>query len=267
MYADLAVLSARPSLEEMGGIEHKLFGTWDGAAACSTADWASEAKQVIAAAHKGGAVPILVGGTGLYMRTLLDGIAPIPEIDGSVRKKVRELTTEEAYAALQTEDAERAALLNAGDSQRVARALEVIRSSGKTLSHWQKHKSGGIGEDIALHPLILTPNRESLLERCDKRFVAMFDQGALEEVEALLERGLQPDLPVMRAIGVREIAGMLQGELSRDEAIALGQISTRQYAKRQYTWFRNQPPTDWSRSESHNYFETSFFVSLLRESD
>jgi len=247
VYSDLAILSARPSEGEMGGIKHRLFGYIDGAEACSAARWAEDARGEIAAAHAAGALPILVGGTGLYLRTLLDGIAPVPPIDPAIRQAVRALPVAEAYAALQTEDPEAAARLNAADTTRVARALEVVRSTGQTLKAWQARKQGGIGDAVRLAPLVLLPPRDWLFERCDRRFAAMLDSGAVEEVEALLARGLDGDLPVMRAIGVPEIAGLLRGELTREAALAAGQLATRQYAKRQYTWFRNQPPESWQR--------------------
>ncbi len=247
VYADLAVLSARPDDEEMGGIEHRLFGTIDGAEACSAARWAEDARGEIAAAHAADVLPILVGGTGLYLRTLLDGIAPVPPIDPAIRQAVRALPVAEAYAALQTEDPEAAARLNAADTTRVARALEVVRSTGQTLKAWQARKQGGIGEAVRLAPLVLLPPRDWLFDRCDRRFATMLDSGAVEEVQALLARGLDGDLPVMRAIGVPEIAGMIRGELTREAALAAGQLATRQYAKRQYTWFRNQPPERWQR--------------------
>lgn len=247
VYADLAILSARPSEAEMGGVEHRLFGTIDGAEACSAARWAEDARAEIAAAHAADALPILVGGTGLYLRTLLDGIAPVPPIDPAIRQAVRALPVANAYAALQTEDPEAAARLNAADTTRVARALEVVRSTGQTLKAWQARKQGGIGDAVRLAPLVLLPPRDWLFERCDRRFAAMLDSGAVEEVEALLARGLDGDLPVMRAIGVPEIAGLLRGELTREAALAAGQLATRQYAKRQYTWFRNQPPEGWQR--------------------
>jgi tRNA dimethylallyltransferase len=247
VYRELAVLSARPDEAEMRGIEHRLFGAWDGAEPCSAADWAAAAKREIENAHLAGAVPILVGGTGLYLRTLLEGIAPVPPIDSAVREAVRALPVAEAYAALQTEDPPRAAVLRPADSTRIARALEVVRSTGKPLAHWQQRLVGGIGGSIDLHPLILLPEREWLYARCDQRFAQMMDRGAAGEVEALLARGLSPDLPVMRAIGVREIAGWLNGEWSREEAIVRGALATRRYAKRQYTWFRHQPPAEWPR--------------------
>jgi len=263
VYRDLRVLSARPSEEEMRGVPHRLFGEWDGAEPCSAADWAARAKREIEDAHLAEQVPILVGGTGLYLRTLLDGIAPVPPIDPAVREAVRALPVEEAFAALQGEDAERAAQLNAADTSRVARALEVVRSTGRPLAHWQDERVGGIGEAIDLHPLVLLPPREWLYTRCDLRFERMMGQGAVEEVEALLARGLSPELPVMRAIGVAEIAGYLRGEWSRDEAIALGQQATRNYAKRQYTWFRRQPPQDWPHCESERCDPEGYFERLF----
>ena len=263
VYSDLQVLSARPDADEMQGVEHVLFGAWDAAAACSAADWAEAAKSEIARLHASGAVPILVGGTGLYMRTLLEGIAPIPDIDPAIREAVRSLDVADAYACLQSEDADRADQLDPSDSQRIARALEVVRSTGKPLSHWQKRKTGGIGKQVELHPLILLPPRDWLYARCDLRFEQMLEQGAIEEVKALLARNLSPDLPVMRAIGVPEIAAFLRGELSQEDMIAAGSQATRNYAKRQYTWFRRQPPEDWPRNESESIDIFSYFARLL----
>ena len=264
VYRDLAVLSARPDEVEMRGIEHRLFGAWDGAEACSAADWAAAAKREIENAHVAGIVPILVGGTGLYMRTLLEGIAPVPPIDPLVREAVRALPTPEAYAALQKEDRDRAALLRPTDTTRIARALEVVRSTGRPLAHWQERRVGGIGSSIELRPLILLPDREWLYQRCDQRFAQMLDGGAAEEVEALLSRGLSPDLPVMRAIGVREIARWLKGEWSREEAIARGAQATRRYAKRQYTWFRHQPPDHWPRISTRDKNQTRHFEIMFQ---
>ena len=269
VYADLQILSARPSDEEMEEAEHRLFGAWDGAEPCSAAAWASRAKEEIADCHSEGAVPILVGGTGLYLKVLLEGIAPIPAIDPAVRAAVRALDEGEAHKLLQIEDPERAAMLDPGDTQRIARALEVKRSTGVTLGDWQLAKSGGIGDDVTLYPLIVEPERAWVYERCDARFVAMLDAGAVAEVEALLARGLDPDLPVMRAIGVPEIAAWLAGEIESEDVIAMGQQATRNYAKRQFTWFRRQPPADWPRArpdwESENIDIDAHFASLLRK--
>jgi tRNA dimethylallyltransferase len=269
VYADLGVLSARPSEDEMGGIEHRLFGAWDGSEACSAAAWAARAKAEIADIHAKGGEPILVGGTGLYIKVLLEGIAPIPEIDPAVRATVRALPEDAAYALLQVEDPERAADLDPGDRQRIARALEVKRSTGVTLADWQLAKAGGIAEDITLHPLLVLPDRTWLYERCDLRFEAMLESGAIAEVEALLARNLDPDLPVMRAIGVPEIAAFLAGDMEPEAMIATGQQATRNYAKRQFTWFRRQTPEEWLRiapgPESENIDIEACFASLLRD--
>ena len=144
-------------------------------------------------------------------------------------------------------DPKAAARLKPGDSARIARALEVVLGTGRTLADWQARREGGLGDAIELRPLILLPPRDWLYRRCDDRFERMFEGGAVEEVQALLARNLNPNLPVMRAIGVREIAAFLNGKLSREEAIAAGQQATRRYAKRQYTWFAHQPPPEWPR--------------------
>jgi tRNA dimethylallyltransferase len=269
VYADLQVLSARPSEEEMEGMEHRLFGAWDGAEACSAAQWAVRAKEEIADCHAAGAVPILVGGTGLYLKVLLEGIAPIPEIDPAVRAAVRAMDAADAYKLLQIEDPERALMLDPGDSQRIARALEVKRATGVTLGDWQLAKAGGIAEEVTLHPLIVEPERQWVYDRCDARFVTMLDNGAIAEVEALLARELDPELPVMRAIGVPEIAAWLAGGIEADDVVAAGSQATRNYAKRQFTWFRRQPPPQWPRIhpdwKSESIDIDASFASLLRK--
>ena len=240
VYTELPVLSAQPSVAEMAAAPHRLFGYLEGHTACSAADWAKAARAEIDKAHHSGALPVLVGGTGLYLRTLLEGIAPVPDIDPAIRADVRSLATNDAYAALQSEDGVAAEKLHPNDDSRIKRALEVIRHTGRSITDWRAEKEGGIAENIELRPLILLPPRPWLHERCDRRFEMMMEQGALEEVKALLQMDLPEDAPVMRAIGVPEIAAMLAGEITREEAIARGQAATRQYAKRQYTWFRNQ---------------------------
>lgn len=263
VYRDLRVLSARPSVDEMKAVPHVLFGTWDGATPCSAADWAMAAKREIARLHAEDTIPILVGGTGLYLRTLLEGIAPIPAIDPAIRADVRAMTTHSAFAALEAEDSEGAARLASADTTRILRALEVVRATGHPLAYWQKRKEGGIAHEIALQPVILLPDREWLYERCDRRFTQMMDSGAVEEVKLLRARALDPALPVMRAIGVPEVSAMLDGSLDRSQAIAAAQQATRRYAKRQYTWFKNQPPADWPRIETFNYSKPPFLERLL----
>ncbi len=249
VYADLRVLSARPSAEDEARVPHLLFGHVPMTIGYSAATWANDARTAIAEAHRRGRLPILVGGTGLYLRALLDGIAPVPAISPAIRSEVRALPVADAYRQLAALDAAAAARLNAADTTRVARALEVVRSTGRTLAAWQAVRSGGISDHIKLEPIILLPDRDWLMERCDARLAAMFDGGAVEEVRALLARpDVAPDTPALRAIGVPEIAGWLEARWNRDEALARAQLATRRYAKRQYTWFRHQPPADWHRT-------------------
>jgi tRNA dimethylallyltransferase len=247
LYRDLPVLSAAPSPEDRAAAEHRLYGVVDGSVACSAADWAAMARVEIRAIHADNRLPILVGGTGLYLRTLIDGIAPVPEIDPAVRERVRAASVESNRESLARLDADAADRLHAGDTTRIARALEVVLSTGRTLADWQARREGGIGALVELKPLILLPPREWLYGRCDERFARMIESSAVDEVRKLLDRELCGEMPVMRAIGVREIAAMLRGELGRDQAVAAGQQATRNYAKRQYTWFAHQPPAHWPR--------------------
>ncbi|MGI8706294.1 MAG: tRNA (adenosine(37)-N6)-dimethylallyltransferase MiaA [Sphingomicrobium sp.] len=247
IYRDLPILSAAPSAQDRALAEHRLYGILDGAQPCSAADWAAIAKAQIADAHASGRLPVLVGGTGLYLRTLLEGIAPVPPVDPAIREEVRAAPLEANRARLAQADPAAAAKLGPADTARIGRALEVALSTGRTLGDWQKYREGGIREEISLKPLILLPPRSWLYARCDARFEAMVEAGAIEEVKALLARRLDPALPVMRAIGVREIAACLAGEIGREEMMERGRQATRNYAKRQYTWFAHQPPPDWTR--------------------
>jgi tRNA dimethylallyltransferase len=249
IYRDLPILSAAPPAADRTRAEHRLYGIRDGAEPCSAAEWAALAKAQIEKLHAKQRLPILVGGTGLYLRTLLDGIAPVPPIDPQIRALVRASDVAENLAALSTLDPKAATKLNPGDTTRIARALEVVKSTGRTLAEWQVRREGGMGDDIELRPLILLPPRPWLYERCDRRFARMVEEGALNEVETLLARKLDPQLPVMRAIGVPELGALLRGEMTREQAVVAGQQATRRYAKRQYTWFAHQPPSDWPQFE------------------
>ncbi len=265
VYADLSVLSARPSLADEAGVPHRLFGHVDAAdTGYSAARWAGEARTAIDQTLAQGRLPVLVGGTGLYLRTLLDGIAPVPTIPPEIRDAVRALPVAEAHAALARSDPEAAARLNAADTTRVARALEVIRATGRPLSDWQAQKTGGIGYTIALAPVILLPDRDWLFARIDARTAAMMQGGAVQEVAALLARDdLPADAPIRRAIGVAPIAACLDGAMPRDVTTAAIALATRQYAKRQYTWFRRQPPESWLRAADHQTAMQQF-ETLLR---
>jgi len=247
VYRDLRLVSARPAAEEKAQAPHVLYGYRDGAAPCSAADWADDARRAIWTAVDEGRRPVVVGGTGLYIRTLLDGIAPIPAIEPAIREHVRGLDVAAAHAALSAEDPDAAARLRPSDTTRVARALEVVRSTGKPLSAWQQDRVGGIGKHIALKPLILLPPRDWLYERCDRRFEHMMSDQGLAEVSSLVARGRHRMLPVRRARGGREVAAFRRGETSREQGLEAGGGAPRQYAKRQYTWFAHQSPAEWPR--------------------
>lgn len=262
VYRDLRVVTSRPSLKEEARVLHRLFGYIDGAEACSAARWAADATVAIAQAHGAGLLPILVGGTGLYIRTLLDGIAPVPAIDPAVRAEVRAMAVADAYAALQGEDVAAAARLAPADAARVMRALEVVRSTGKPLADWQGARAGGIGDLVRLAPMVLLPPRDWLSERCDARFELMFEHGQ-DEVAALMARKLDPALPVMRAIGVPEIMAYQSQKLVKSESKNGGKLATRQYAKRQYTWFRRQLPEHWLRHPELLNNETVTRLAIL----
>ncbi len=266
IYADLRIVSARPTPEDEARAPHRLFGVRDGAMPCSAADWAALARAAIDEAHVAGRLPIVVGGTGLYLRTLIDGIAPVPAINPAIREAVRAMPVAEAQAALVGEDPEAAARLRPADGARIARALEVVRSTGRPLADWQQERSGGIGHRIALVAQLLLPPRDWLAARCAARFRAMLDAGALGEVQALMARALDPALPVMRAIGVPEIVAHLAGQIDRDMMIERGTIATRRYAKRQYTWFRGQSPPSWlAQEEQLDDASTAYLATKLRE--
>jgi tRNA dimethylallyltransferase len=265
IYRDLRVLSAAPTEDELKRAEHRLYGAQDGAVPCSAADWAQMARREIADIHEAGRTPILAGGTGLYLRTLLDGIAPVPAIDAKVRQQVREAPVAENRAKLEALDPAAAARLKPTDTTRIARALEVMVSTGRTLAEWQEQREGGIGGEVDLRPLILLPPRAWLYARCDERFAKMVDEGAVAEVETLMARGLNPNLPVMHAIGVRQLSAYLLGQGSLDDAVSAGQQATRRYAKRQYTWFAHQPPADWPRfKEALDVDRLGAALNLLR---
>ena len=249
VYRDLRMVSARPTPADEARVPHRLFGHVDGAdATYSAARWAAEARDTIDRAIAEGRLPVLVGGTGMYLRTLLDGIAPVPAIDPAIRETVRALPVATAHALLGVEDPAAAARLAPADTTRVARALEVMRSTGRPLADWQRKRMGGIGDAIDLRAAILLPDRGVLGERIDQRATGMVADDAVAEVAALLARtDIAAAAPVRRAIGVSAIAEMIAGTRSRADALTLLQQDTRRYAKRQETWFRNQSPVDWLR--------------------
>jgi tRNA dimethylallyltransferase len=244
LYADLQILSARPTLSDMQGVPHHLYGSWDGSEAASAAQWRDVAMATLHRIWHQQRVPIVIGGTGLYLRTLLDGIAPIPDIPPVLRAAVRAMPLAERAEALMLEDPHMAATLNPNDSQRLARALEVVRATGRSLRSYHGPQADGLAQTAKVITTRLLPERALLYERCDARLDHMLADGALEEVRRLSERQLPADLPVMKAVGVPEFLAHVRGEMDLAAALAAAKRATRHYAKRQYTWLRNQC-ADW----------------------
>ena len=249
VYADIPILSAAPAPAERNAAPHALYGYIPGELPCSAARWAQDARAAIQTSLRDGRLPVLVGGSGLYIRTLIDGISEIPSIDADIRNQIRTMPTPDAYQALTGEDPHAAARLNPADSTRIARALEVVRSTGQPLHHWHRTMTGGIGTEISLSAMIILPPREWLYQRIATRFATMIETGAIDEVRTLLAKNLPANLPVMRAIGVPEVARFIQGECTAQTAMAGAVQASRNYAKRQYTWFRNQSAPAWHRHE------------------
>lgn len=261
VYDVLSVLTARPSKSEMGSILHKLFGHMHPSQIYSTAKWIEDVRAQLIEIRRNKKTPIFVGGTGLYFKTLIEGLSSIPEIDPEIRTKWRDfsLTAQRGvlHSTLEKTDPNAAKILNEGDTQRIVRALEVIDSTGKSILYWQSLGNGiPLVDADAVEKIILLPERSFLNERISQRFSEMLIQGAVEEVEALLALDLPNENPAMRAIGVSQIGKYLAGEISLEEAGELASIATRQYAKRQSTWFRNQFAEGWQIVESPQLVET-----------
>ena len=246
VYRELRVLTARPDQAALGRAPHRLYGVLPAAPPCSAGRWREMALDEIAAARRGGQTPILVGGTGLYFRALSHGLAPVPEIRPEVRNAAARLLDRlggaRFHALLAERDPAMAAKLGPGDRQRLSRAWEVLEATGVSLAEWQSLERQGPALEGPVVTLLLEPPRERLYARCDARFAAMVEGGAVDEVRALAGLGLDPELPVMKALGVRELKSYLEGALTLAQATAAGQQATRRYAKRQTTWFRHQMP-------------------------
>ncbi len=244
VYRDLSVLTARPGAADVARAPHRLYGVLDGAERCSAARWRGLAAAAIDAVLAAGRWPIVVGGTGLYLRALTAGLSAIPVVPAAVRTDAAALHKALGGAAFHRALAERdpamAARLHPGDTQRLVRAWEVLAATGRSLADWQGDGVAGRPGGLAFDAIVLTPPRAALYAACDRRFAAMVERGAVDEARALLARRLDPRLPVMKALGVRELARYLAGEGDLETAVGAAQQATRRYAKRQLTWFRNQ---------------------------
>ncbi|MBB4284570.1 tRNA (adenosine(37)-N6)-dimethylallyltransferase MiaA [Roseospira goensis] len=248
VYRDLRILSARPTPDDEARVPHRLYGGLDGAEVCSAACWAEMAAEAVRETWAAGRVPVLVGGTGLYMAALTEGLAPVPDIPPEIRAAARARLAAEGnaavHAALAARDPVMAARLDPGNTQRLARAWEVLEATGRSLAWWQAQPRRAPPLAARTLTLVLDPDREALRAAIDARVHAMIAAGALDEVRALLARGLPPDRPVMKAVGGPDLAAHLRGEIDLDTAVARMQAASRQYAKRQRTWLRGQTTAD-----------------------
>ncbi len=242
LYQGAPILTAQPTQEEQGHIEHRLYGILTPDDPCSVARWIRMACEEIHRCWSQGNLPIIVGGTGMYLKVLMEGIATIPDIDLEIRTSVRQLSADELHKALQKEDLVMAERLTFGDKQRMARALEVIRSTGISLSEWVNQPVQPPLPDVSFMLYAMEMPRAILYERINQRFDAMLASGALEEANMLHTQGYARDLPLMRAVGIAELLAFHDGDFTIDVAIEQAKMNSRRYAKRQLTWIRRQFP-------------------------
>jgi len=274
VYRDLRVLTARPDDAELAQAPHRLYGVLDGAEHGTAARWVGMARGAITETLAEGRLPILLGGTGMYLRGLFDGMADIPAIPDEIRAAARARLEADGpaalHAALTAADPDTAARLKAGDSQRLVRAVEVLEATGRGLAAWQADETATPPLANPVFRILLRPPRETLYARIDRRFEGMLDSGALAEAEAVRARtDIPADAPMRKAHGLPELIQYLDGQISRDEAIRIGQLNTRHYAKRQTTWFRHQlapdlvVEKDLSQQENFN-LEAEIFPFIMR---
>ena len=268
VYAELRILTARPSPADEARAPHALYGFVPAREAYSAGRFVKDAAGAIAGARAKGLRPIIVGGTGLYLKALTEGLSPIPEVDPAVRQHWRDEAhakgAGELYIHLTMQDPETAARLNPTDTQRIVRALEVLESSGRPLSYWQARKGTPLVDLSDAHAFVIMPERGPLQTRADARFDQMMAAGALDEAERLQRLGLDPNLPSMRALGVASLIAHLRGESGLDEAVAIAKAQTRQYIKRQMTWLRRYMIA-WNMIETkYKEINTTYIMSFIQ---
>ena len=254
VYRDLRVITARPTRDEEADVPHRLYGRVDAAVNFSAGSWVNEAASVLAETRAQNRLAIFTGGSGLYFKALTRGLSAVPPIAPEIREGVRARLERDGVEALHAELAQRdpssAERLKPRDRNRIARALEVIEATGRSLTDWHRDGLPPLLPPGSFSALFLEPDRDALYARIDVRFGAMLTAGAMEEVAALAARHLDPLLPAMKAHGVPALIRHLKGEITREEAAEIGRADTRHYAKRQFTWFRHQlPEFEWVKPE------------------
>ncbi|OQM77397.1 tRNA (adenosine(37)-N6)-dimethylallyltransferase MiaA [Manganibacter manganicus] len=251
VYSVLHVLTARPGAEELARASHWLYGHVDPAQAYSTGMWLRDVERLVGNGAISGRPVIFVGGTGLYFRALVEGIAEMPDIPAVIRNRWRAALHQKGAAALHEmlslRDPAAGEQLRPTDGQRIVRALEVIDVSGRSILDWQAGVGRPLIDGLSARFIVVEPDRSELVARIEKRFDMMMEQGAFAEAERLGALGLDPMLPAMKAIGVRELLAAQMGKMTLDEAVQRAKTATRQYAKRQTTWFRHQLGPQWQR--------------------
>ena len=245
VYRGLEILTSAPNAKMRARVPHRLFGMLSPDQNCSAGEWRDWAVTEIADAHESGQLPVVVGGTGLYLRALMSGIAHMPQIPSEIRDRTRARLREEGsaslYATLLSIDPDTAARLSEQDGQRICRAIEVFEATGRSLTEWHRDECAPSDlNGLTFLTILLMPPRDELYQACDLRFRQMLENGALDEVGQLAGLVLDPALPVMKALGVPHLLSHLKGEMALDEAQRLGQQATRRYVKRQVTWFSHQ---------------------------
>ena len=266
IYRDLSIVTACPDEEERAQAPHCLYNVLDGAEACSVGKWLSLVTDEVAAVRARGKLPILCGGTALYLNAAHHGMSEIPAVPEAIHQAVIAEHKEKGGAWMLDQlglcDPSIAERLTAGDSQRITRALEVYRHTGRPLSEWQNDAPKGALSGKAFN-FFIAPERAYLYERINHRFAAMWEAGALAEVEALIARNLDAKLPIMKAVGVPQIANYLSGSTDKDTAIAEAQMQSRRYAKRQFTFFRNNFITNYLMETTYSERKNLEFFSKI----
>lgn len=256
VYKGIPVISAAPSAKDYAKVEHRLYEYLDVSVNGNVCLWLEQAVQTIREVWSRKKTPIVVGGGGLYLDNLINGTTPIPEVDSKIRAEVAAFAEQNGqqalYDCLQIQDPQGAAMLNPMDATRVRRAYEIWRSTGRSIAEWYKEPMVQKIPEADFLTIALLPAKKELDFRCDMRFGQMLMQGAVEEVKYLISRDLPVNLPAMRAKGVPELMAAIEGAVSFEEAAELSKLHTRQYAKRQLTWFRNRFKADLTFCECYN---------------
>jgi tRNA dimethylallyltransferase len=265
VYGELSILTSRPGIRELAAAPHRLYGALPAAERCSAGRWRDMALAAMAEAAP--RLPIVTGGTGLYLRALMQGLSAIPALPEAVQREGAALLSQIGANALHGElarlDPQTAERLAPGDSQRILRAWSVHRATGRTLADWQREAPrSDVGPCLVI---LLMPPREALYAAIDARFLRMVEEGAVEEARLILALGLEPSLPAMKAVGLRELGRMLAGEMSLAAAIAAAQQETRRYAKRQMTWFRHQMPAARVMDEQYSERILPEIFNIIRQ--